>query len=540
MKPWSTYLDLTYELENGISVNWLIGYQDYFRNVMRPNRYLPFIQNVHHREEDLQQWSGELRVQSPTGGTIEWMVGGFWQDESVDLFMLSFRNTVRQGHRRNDIHQDSRWLSAFGTLTYNFPGDQFSIDVGARYTDAKVLTDADALDGGQWVFDIEPCAGDADDFLGPEFADFDTTTCTLADGATAVAAADVTYLRDDVPLGIDTSNLWYLEWRETRDVPSTWRSPLNAPVGLIELPGARAGRDGLHVDVDSSDSDFDPQVVLRYRPNDDLSVYGKYATAWKVGGLDTGVGGIPEEVEDILFTSEFAEIFETGAKGRYLDGRGSYELALYQMTFTDLQTGTETPDPDDPTLSINVGEQRVRGIEFSTLFAVSDQFRVGVAGSYMDAKLTEFPNAGCTAFELANAATSGCDPDTETIDRSGQRAAYSPKFSGTANAEYWMPVFGDDFRLEFGGRLVYKTEYFTDTISFSKTETYPAGADLNLRVGLGDIDDSWMVTFSGRNLFEQRERYNPEQDLSPNGVNTARVGANNVRSFALQFQYNFR
>ena len=43
------------------------------------------------------------------------------------------------------------------------------------------------------------------------------------------------------------------------------------------------------IDAAIDDSSFDPQVVLRYRPSDDVSLYAKYATSFKSGAFDMGV-----------------------------------------------------------------------------------------------------------------------------------------------------------------------------------------------------------------------------------------------------------
>jgi len=544
LKPTATYLNMSYTLDNGINLNWLTGYQDYLRNVMRPNRYLPFVENVHHREEDLTQWNSELRIASPGGGRFEWMGGLYWQDENINGFMHSFNSGLRQGYRRNIIEQNARWLSAFGTFTFNIT-DQFAIDIGGRYSDAKIITDANGLDGGQFIFDSMPCqANVATDWLGPEFvADMNPATCTPHANAVRLNPADAHFLiRSDVRPGggIDLDNLYYLSWQgnHTRRTPPNWRSPLNAPVGLQFLPGARAATDGNHVGLDSSDKGFDPQVVLRYAAGNDTNFYAKWAEAWKVGGVNTGVGGMPRNPLDIMFASEKARIFEFGVKGLYWEGRASYELIAFQMDFTDLQTGTITPDPDDPTKIVNAGEQRVRGIEWGTQVLVSDQLRVSLMGMFMDSQMTSFPNAGCTAFELANAAATGCDPVTRTIDRTGERSPYSPKWSLVAGLDYTLPS-GDQHAWDVGIKASYTDSYFRDPLSFSKVTTMPRGGDMNLRIGYGDIAGDWDLSLAVNNLFEHRQQYNPDQDVSPSGIGGGRLTANTVRTFRLQYLRNF-
>lgn len=547
LEPMSAYLDLNYRFDNGIEANLLAGYQDYKRNLMRPNRYPPFMQNVHHREEDLQQWNAELRISSPVGGQFEWMAGASLQDESVDFFQHSTRASVFEGYWRNIYGQENQWRSVFGSVTFNFADNRFAIDVGGRYTDAEVLTSVDAHGGGLWVFDVEPCRAGPDDFKGVKFANLDPATCTLDPNRIQIDAADVDFLMSSAPDNrvIDTDNLWYLPYRTTRNTPSNWRSPLNAPVGMAIWDDLRDGRDWKTLEpYDTSDSGFDPQVVLRYNHSDDTSFYAKWAEAWKIGGVDTGVqnisqGDTPFEPDPgLIFTSEYAYIFEAGVKGQYLDGRANYEVSIYQMEFKDLQTGTDNPIEELGSGVVNAGKQRVRGVDWGTQFAVSDQLRLGLTGSYMDAELTDFPEARCTPFEFNFPELSGCNTDTGNIDRSGQTPARSPEWTFVANMDYWMP-FRDRYQWTLGARGKYGSWYHSNPNSFSLVTTTPSGGDISLNVGFGDMNGVWKVTFSARNLLERRQRYNADRDLNPGGIEVSRISENEVKAFALQYRHNF-
>lgn len=553
LKPFSTYLNMNYTFANDIEANFVVGYQDFWRNLMRPNRNPPFMQNVHHRQEDLKQWNLELRVTSPTGGRVEWMAGASLQDEALSLFQHSTRASVFEGYWRNFIDQDNKWLSAFGSLTFNFQDNKYAIDLGARYTDAEILTEVDAHGGGLFVFDVAPCQSTANDFKGPEFANLNPATCTIDPLGVRVDPNNLggatLFLVDSAPGGraINTSNLWYLPYRATRRTPSTWRSPLNAPVGLYITDTMRSQRDLKTTSpIDSSDSGFDPQIVLRYNMNDDTSFYAKWAESWKVGGVDTGVQNIPSASAStpnvpsntLLFGSEFAHIFEGGVKGKYWDGRASYEISIYEMVFSDLQTGTENPFDDQGSGVTNAGKQRVRGIDWATTVAVTERLRAGLSGAYMDAVLVDFPTAGCTDFEFAFPEESGCDVTTGTIDRSGQTPARSPKFTAVLNLDYTHP-FMDQYEWSFGTRAKYGSSYHSNPNSFSTVVNTPSGGDISLNVGFGDIEGIWDVTFSARNLLERRQKYHPERDLEPEGVLTARISENEVKAFALQYRYNF-
>ena len=172
-------------------------------------------------------------------------------------------------------------------------------------------------------------------------------------------------------------------------------------------------------------------------------------------------------MDEATFGPESAESYEVGIKGNAMDNRLRYDVTLFQVEITDLQVSSATPDPSNPNLNINAGAQRVRGLEFSTLYAISDQWRVGLAGAFLDGEMTEFFGAGCTTAELLTAPESGCDPATRRIDRTGQEAPKSPDYKFVLNTSYWMPVF-DNLKLNFDIMGYISDAYVTDVSGFTR------------------------------------------------------------------------
>src|SRR5690606_5816266 len=154
----------------------------------------------------------------------------------------------------------------------------------------------------------------------------------------------------------------------------------------------------------------DPQVVLRYSATDTMSFYARYATAYKAGGFDTGQSTLPPNVptgqpEGFEFLPEYAKTYEAGVKGSFLNGRGRYDLALFDLEFTNIQISVSAANPDNPgsTQNINAGAQRTRGAEFAVGYAFSDQLHGALSGALMDGVMSSFPDAPCTVNEVATA-----------------------------------------------------------------------------------------------------------------------------------------
>jgi len=83
-----------------------------------------------------------------------------------------------------------------------------------------------------------------------------------------------------------------------------------------------------------------PKATLRYKPDDDVTLYGGWSRGFRSGGFNqTGVGEIAAAsghlgVHD-MFNAEVADTWEVGAKTEFLDRRLSANLALYDTTDTN-------------------------------------------------------------------------------------------------------------------------------------------------------------------------------------------------------------
>jgi len=563
------YIDLIYRFNNGIETNWKTGWSVMDRVNSRDNSNTPFLLNMQNRGQDFDQYSTELRFTSSGDGNIEWMAGLLWQKTDQDIISNSPRANVRRGLRSNVAGEEQEWKTAFATVTFNFMDDKASIDLGGRYTDLDKSAFISGV-GADWVFDVFPCDPDQTDPPGGPGAVIDPAACAAAglvhEDAVQLTAAETEFL---LP-GADVNNLWVIPWRASRDTPLSWIGSRAAAVGMtIPDPSVRNGPYGPGNGGDFDDTEFNPQVTIRYRPTENHSLFFRWAESFKAGGFDTGVTSINEECSAALinagvcatpfdnfrFEGESAETFELGSKGALWDGRARYDVTLFETTFEDLQVASDTGDPDDPFININAGEQRVRGIEFSIIGAVSEQLTLSFAGTLMDGELTDFPNAGCTEDEIANADTGPClnaaeaealfgldddgDPIGEdTINRTGTAAPKTPDWKFVLGLDFETPIWSD-YVLAFDAKGYISDGFIIDASGFSKDVMMNEHEDLNLTLGIGPQDGTWQLAVYGRNLLEAREEYNPQFDPRANGTEAAQLSRSDFRSYGLKLRYNF-
>lgn len=510
-------LDLAYAFDNGIELHALTGWVDYERAYNRNNSNSPFLGNMRQRTEDLSQVSQELRLTSPLGGGIEWMVGAYYQDYDLDLTSDNFRANLRRPRRYNEAWEKSEWKSLFATVTFNFMDDKASLDLGGRYTDVQKEGYIIGY-GALWVF-----ADPAD----PDFRDIDDVIEVVTEDGLAGYA---------------------MPWRSRR-IPSNWKTP----IGMTALDATIRRTPGPYLDTFDAE-EFDPQVVFRYRPNEDLALYAKWAQAFKSGGFNTGVGTLSDE-ENFVLDPELAENWEIGAKGALWDGRARYDAALFWTEIEDLQIATTVVDTQGTgalgSESTNAGLQRVRGLEFSISALLTENLQMRFRGALMDGEMVEYPGAGCTDVEFANAETGPCLTEEEsielvgtddlegTIDRSGSEAPRTPDWKFALKFDYSRPMFNGGYMGFANINISLSDEYITNVEDFDLVQKAGRHQDANLSFGIGDPDGRWKASVWARNIFEVQEEYNANLDIEAEGIVTDNLSPSNFMSYGVQFEYYY-
>jgi iron complex outermembrane recepter protein len=122
---------------------------------------------------------------------------------------------------------------------------------------------------------------------------------------------------------------------------------------------------------------FAPRAGIVYQPIEPVSLYGSWSRSFEPqSGTDR---------EGNPYVPITGNQFEVGVKTEFLDGKLAATLAAYQITRqNDLQT-----DPINPNFSIQIGEQRSRGIELELSGEPLPGWQLIAGYGYVDAKVTE-------------------------------------------------------------------------------------------------------------------------------------------------------
>lgn len=128
--------------------------------------------------------------------------------------------------------------------------------------------------------------------------------------------------------------------------------------------------------ISQFDQAFSPRVGLVYQPIPAISLYASYSSSF--------VPVIGNAADDSVFEPERGTQYEVGVKADLSD-RLSATLVAYQIT----KTNVLTTDPNNLDFSIQVGEQRSRGVELDIAGEILTGWKIIASYAYTDAQITK-------------------------------------------------------------------------------------------------------------------------------------------------------
>ncbi len=127
------------------------------------------------------------------------------------------------------------------------------------------------------------------------------------------------------------------------------------------------------------DEKVSPRLGLILKPQENVSIYASYSQSFlpRSGDQFLALSAVQENLAPERFTN-----YEVGAKWDVRSGL-STTLALFQLD----RTNATTPDPANPTTSINIGGTRTKGVEFGVTGRLARIWQMSGGYTYQDAKL---------------------------------------------------------------------------------------------------------------------------------------------------------
>jgi iron complex outermembrane recepter protein len=273
------------------------------------------------------------------------------------------------------------------------------------------------------------------------------------------------------------------------------------PTAFLPDPAARSG------EVRSNTwSELQPKAMLRYKPVDNLTLFGSWSRGFRSGGFNqTGVGAVANAnnvagVND-LFEAEVADTIELGAKMQSANGRLTGSASVYS---TKSQNGYFFVFlAANSTQNLGNLDSKLRGFEIDLSARPTDRLELHANYGYTNSRIT----------------------DMEDRSVVGNEAPLVSRSTFNVGGQYTQPLgTGVDLTLRADYQRIGRTWWEP----YNVTSRDPVKL-LDARLGLRT--ENWTLTAWGRNLGN--EKYNAE--FSPGGFLFKAL----PRRYGIEFDYRF-
>ncbi|MEY3018006.1 MAG: hypothetical protein RL336_1141 [Pseudomonadota bacterium] len=467
--------------------------------------------------EDYTQDSLEIRLASPGGETLDWLVGAYFHDS--DLMFTSAESfgaaiatpTPMIGAtggqllpnitRDYFLDQQQTQTSIFGSGTWNVDSEN-RVTFGLRYTqedkDAHHALDKRFTAGWDATrINVNPLTGAAAGELtfGDTAAEYDRVASyyvpAILAGVTAVPA---------IPMEAFLNG-------------GLWEGLLNTYEH--DITGSR------------SESFLDWSINFEHDVSEDTMVFFTASTGVKGGGFDARYLAAPNAKFE--YEEEKAKNFELGMKSTLLDGGMTLNATLFRTEVDDLQVSIF--DGKTAFLVDNAGAMRAQGLEFDMKWAATENLTVTAAGNYLDSQYTKFDNSPCWVSQTV---AGTCDA---AVGQSavGKPNVFSPKQSFNLRLDHVMPLGSMEVRSTLDAFR--SGDHFT-AADLDPVYAYQAAyTRVNARIALTDPEAGWELAVIGKNLTDVKvSTNNNDQPLVPgNGFSSLQP----PKTVAIQASYKF-
>jgi iron complex outermembrane recepter protein len=301
---------------------------------------------------------------------------------------------------------------------------------------------------------------------------------------------------------------------------------------------------------------FAPRLIASYKATGNVNLNAQVSRGFRLGGINDPLN-VPLCTPADLATfsgresweDETAWNYEVGAKTRVMGGRGSFNVALYDMEVSDLQA-TVTAGSCSSRVIFNVPKARSTGVEVEFSATPNQNFDFSVSGSFNDSKLRSTLTS--TGSGNVVSVVSGIEE--------GNRLPTVPKVQLAASATYQWQVRQDALAYatgtfqHIGSRFtqigdqdaafgtVNLLSFAPNTIggplrtgTFTFDPELPAYQIVNLRLGV--VKGRWDVALFANNVTDERALLALDQERGTR----ARVGylTNQPRTIGLNARINF-
>ncbi|MBY0510681.1 MAG: TonB-dependent receptor [Rhodospirillaceae bacterium] len=135
-----------------------------------------------------------------------------------------------------------------------------------------------------------------------------------------------------------------------------------------------------------------PMASLTYRFSDGINLYARYSQGYKSGGFN-GETNTAAEL-NTPYRPEKMDAYEIGSKITFLEGRGTFNAALFLNKSSDLQLSIFKATGAASSTVENAGKGTARGLELEGSLRVLDGWTVGMNYGYLNTYYSQYLDSG--------------------------------------------------------------------------------------------------------------------------------------------------
>jgi outer membrane receptor protein involved in Fe transport len=273
----------------------------------------------------------------------------------------------------------------------------------------------------------------------------------------------------------------------------------------------------------SSDNSFTFAVSPTYKFNPDLMAYARVASGYRPGGPN-GVSTLPTVPKE--YGADTVLNYELGLKGYVLDRKVSFDAAVFQIDWTDIQL-QNTDSASNFTYRTNGGEARSRGLELSGDYRPFAGTTITANATILDAEITEsLPRL------------TGAD---SLVGTPGARLPASAKFSGYLAIDQafplssWLEGYVGASATYVGGRMSEFVNSNAVTVRNAQRFEFPSYTQIDLRAGV-TTDNGLRLDLYARNVGDKQGVITAN---NRNGTSTSTVNFLQPRTIGVTLSKSF-
>lgn len=259
---------------------------------------------------------------------------------------------------------------------------------------------------------------------------------------------------------------------------------------------------------------FTPSFSLQYHWTDAVMTYATVSRGFKSGGFNDALG----DANGIAFDPEFLWNYEAGLKSRLLNKRVLFNVAVYNMKWSDIQVKQDNPNtPVYDLIIFNGGKATSKGVEVELTALAARGLELGGNITFQEGKYT-----------------AGVDLGGNPLGNFGL-----PDFTYSTYAKYDFDV-GDIGNLSFRLEYLYQDQSLLGLTETALDNQLKTGHKLlNARIALQSLSENWEIALWGKNLTKEVYVEGTNNTLDIELIGQALIELNDPRTYGIELRYKF-